>query len=105
MGAAGSLTGPDYAITADLGTQAGPNLFHSFSFFDINSGESATFSGPDSINNIFSRVTGGSASLIDGLLRSDIPAADLYLLNPAGVIFGPDASIDISGSFHVSTAD
>ena len=55
--------------------------------------------------NILSRVTGGQQSIIDGRLQSTIPGANLYLLNPSGVLFGPNASLDLSGSFHVSTAD
>lgn len=105
MGAAASLSGPDYAVSSDLGQQIGGNLFHSFETFDINTGESATFSGPAGIQNIISRVTGGSASFIDGVLRSGISGVDFFFLNPAGVMFGPNASLDISGSFHVSTAD
>jgi filamentous hemagglutinin family protein len=73
--------------------------------FNINSPESVTFSGPNSIDNILGRVTGGSASTIDGLLRSTIPEANLFFLNPAGVVFGPNATLNIQGSFHVSTAD
>lgn len=105
LGKAGALPGPDYAITADLGRQVGANLFHSFTDFSLAQGESATFSGPASVRNILARVTGGQPSTIDGLLRSEIIGADLYLLNPAGVIFGPHASLDLKGSFHVSTAD
>ncbi|MCK5877491.1 MAG: filamentous hemagglutinin N-terminal domain-containing protein, partial [Candidatus Marithrix sp.] len=101
----GSLAGPDFFIGAELGQQHGSNLFHSFAQFSINSNESATFSGPDSINNIISRVTGGSISNIDGMLTSTIPNADLYLINPAGLIFGPNATLDIQGSFHISSAD
>ncbi|OQX25059.1 MAG: hypothetical protein BWK80_17510, partial [Desulfobacteraceae bacterium IS3] len=100
-----SLNGPDYDIKAEFGKQTGANLFHSFGQFNIHKGESATFSGPDSVQNIISRVTGGNASWIDGRLASSIPNADLYLLNPAGVMFGANASLDLSGSFHVSTAD
>ena len=88
-----------------IGTQNGPNLFHSFSNFDINTGETATFLGLNTVENIISRVTGGTTSNIDGLIRSSIPGANLYLLNPAGVLFGPNAALDISGSFHVSSAD
>ncbi len=99
------LSGPDYDIRADHGQQAGPNLFHSFRQFNIHSGESATFTGPNSVQNIISRVTDGNTSWIDGRLGSTIPGADLYLLNPAGVMFGANASLDLSGSFHVSTAD
>jgi len=99
------LHGPDYDIRAEYGTQAGANLFHSFQQFSIHSGESATFTGPDSVRNIISRVTGGETSWIDGRLASAIPDADMYFLNPAGVMFGPNASLDLGGSFRVSTAD
>ncbi|QTA91437.1 filamentous hemagglutinin N-terminal domain-containing protein [Desulfonema magnum] len=107
LGTAGKLNlpGPDYDIKAEYGRQAGTNLFHSFEQFNIHSKESATFTGPDSVQNIITRVTGGEASWIDGRLASAIPNADLYFLNPAGVMFGPDASLDLGGSFHVSTAD
>lgn len=106
LGTAGklNLSGPDYEIKADYGQLLGKNLFHSFEMFNINTGESATFRGQGA-DNIISRVTGGNFSWIDGTLRSAIPDADLYLLNPAGVMFGPNASLDLSGSFHVSTAD
>ncbi len=100
-----SLKGPDYHIRPEFGLQRGGNLFHSFLRFGISAGESATFSGPSSVQNIISRVTGGEISRIDGLLRSAIAGADLYFLNPAGVIFGSGAQLDIGGSFHVSTAD
>ncbi|OQY59613.1 MAG: hypothetical protein B6245_05760 [Desulfobacteraceae bacterium 4572_88] len=85
-------------IPADLGKQTGSDLFHSFGQFSILSGESATFSGPDSVSNITSRVTGGDISQTDGLLRSEIPGADMWLLNPAGVMFGAEASLDIGAS-------
>ncbi|MEZ4525286.1 MAG: CHAT domain-containing protein [Desulfobacterales bacterium] len=100
-----SLSGPDYHIRPEYGHQSGTNLFHSFLRFGISAGESATFSGPSSVQNIISRVTGGEISRIDGLLRSVIPEANLYFLNPAGVIFGSGAQLDIGGGFHVSTAD
>lgn len=105
LGKSVSLSGPDYSITADLGKQAGANLFHSFSRFDISTGETATFTGPNSVENIISRVTRGNESRIDGILRSEIPGANFFLFNPAGVFFGPHSSLDINGSFHVSTAD
>ena len=105
VGPAQTLTGPAYSIPASLGSQVGPNLFHSFSVFNIYSGQSATFSGPGSVGNIVSRVTGGSASTIDGTLRSTIAGANFFLLNPSGVMFGPGAQLDIPGSFHVSTAN
>jgi filamentous hemagglutinin family protein len=105
LGRGGTLPGPDYLIGADLGRQHGGNLFHSFQGFNLQSHESATFSGPNSVSNIISRVTGGNPSQIDGLIRSTIPNADMYFLNPYGIMFGPNARLDVQGSFHASTAD
>ena len=105
LGPAGSLAGPNFVIPDTVGQTVGTNLFHSFGLFNINTGESATFTGPAAIDNVISRVTGGSQSFIDGLLRSEIESANLWFINPAGVLFGQHASLDIQGSFHVSTAD
>ena len=105
LGPGGALKGPNYVIPAEAGQLRGGNLFHSFGQFNIQRRESATFTGPASVDNIFSRVTGGNPSVIDGRLQADIPGASLYLLNPSGVVFGPNASLNISGSFHVSTAN
>ena len=105
-GMAVSLQGPDFTIGADLGSTVGNNLFHSFSQFNVNSGESATFTGPAHITNVFTRVTGGSPSNINGVLRtSGMPNADFYLTNPAGVMFGAEAQLDIPGAFVVTSAD
>ena len=105
LGPVTALQGPDFAITHDLGRVAGANLFHSFSDFNLNTGESATFSGPAAIANVISRVTGGTDSSIDGALRSTIPHANLWLINPAGIRFGPNATLDVGGSFHAGSAD
>lgn len=98
------LSGPDYAITHNFGQIVDSNLFHSFSEFNLSAMESATFSGPPSIVNILSRVTGGNASSIDGLIRSKIPGANFFLINPAGIMIGPNARLDVSGSAIMSTA-
>jgi filamentous hemagglutinin family protein len=107
--AGGSVNGTPttYLITDTLGKKVGGNLFYSFDKFNIYTGESATFNSPgnSSYSNIISRVTGGSLSSIDGLLQCTINGANLYLLNPSGVMFGPNASLDVKGSFHISTAD
>lgn len=105
LGTASTLSGPSYAIGSSLGQIRGGNLFHSFSQFDLSAGDSATFSGPAYIANIISRITGGTPSSIDGAIRSTINGANLYLLNPAGILFGPNASLDVTGSFHASTGD
>ncbi len=105
LGRAGALPGPDYQIGADLGQPHGGNLFHSFRDFNLQSHESATFSGPNQVQNVISRVTGGNPSSIDGTLRSTIPNADMYFINPYGILFGPNAKLDVQGGFHASTAD
>ncbi|MFH0729249.1 MAG: filamentous hemagglutinin N-terminal domain-containing protein [Pseudomonadota bacterium] len=103
-GPATALSGPAYRIGDDIGSRAGNNLFHSFERFSLLEQESATFTGPNDIANVISRVTGGSVSTIDGLLRSEVGTADFYFINPAGVVFGPHAQVDVPAAFHVSTA-
>ena len=100
-GAASVLTGPDYAVPHTLGTTSGANLFHSFDYFSIPTGGSATFTGP-AYDNVISRVTGASVSSIDGLLRNAVPGSDFYFINPNGVTFGANASVDIPGAFYVA---
>src|SRR5262245_52634502 len=87
------------------GTITGNNQFHSFGRFSVGTGDIASFNGPTGIQNIVSRVTGGVRSDIDGTLRSTIAGANLFLLNPAGILFGRNASLDVQGSFHATTAD
>jgi len=87
------------------GTIKGTNQFHSFGQFSIGAGDVANFTGPAGIQNIIGRVTGGTVSEIDGTVASSIAGANLFLLNPAGIMFGPNASLAIDGSFHATTAD
>ena len=100
-----TLVGPNYNIGANLGKQVGGNLFHSFGLFGLSSGESANFTGPSNVANIIGRITGGVQSSINGKVQSSIAGANLYLVNPAGFVFGPNATINVSGSFHAATAD
>src|SRR5215510_4837176 len=104
LGTTVTQNGSVHTITGGTRPGNGPNLFHSFDRFSVGTRDIASFQGPSGIINILSRVTGGQLSEIDGTLQSTIPGANLYLLNPAGVLFGPNASLDITGSFHVSTA-
>lgn len=101
----GSLAGPNYTIPDTVGRTVGNNLFHSFSQFNLDAGDVATFTGPANIHNVISRVTGGSASTIDGTIVCKIAGANFFLINPFGVMFGPNAKVDVSGSFAVTTAD
>ncbi len=100
-----NVTSDGTSHTIAGGTIHGSNLFHSFDRFDVGTGDTAHFIGPGHIDHILSRVTGGSRSMIDGTIHSEIPGADLFLLNPSGVLFGPHAFLVVQGSFHVSTAD
>ncbi|MEL7313868.1 MAG: filamentous hemagglutinin N-terminal domain-containing protein [Cyanobacteria bacterium J06559_3] len=110
LGDESSIVTPDVevqGVPTDLiegGAQRGSNLFHSFVEFNVGEGQRVYFANPDSIESILSRVTGGDPSNIFGTLGVDGPA-DLFLLNPNGIVFGENASLDVSGSFYATTAD
>ncbi|MEO0457784.1 MAG: filamentous hemagglutinin N-terminal domain-containing protein [Cyanobacteria bacterium P01_A01_bin.114] len=86
------------------GAVRGDALFHSFEAFGITADQRVYFSNPAGIDHILSRVTGSLPSDIDGTLGVD-GAANLYLINPNGIVFGPNAQLDVAGSFTASTAD
>src|ERR1043166_9323875 len=98
--------GTSYNITG--GTRNGSNLIHSFGLFNVGTSDTANFLNDTGLatTNILGRVTGGQQSSIFGTIKTtNFGAANLFLINPAGWLFGPTASLDVGGSFHVTTAD
>ncbi|NEQ24440.1 MAG: filamentous hemagglutinin N-terminal domain-containing protein, partial [Microcoleus sp. SIO2G3] len=110
LGADSSVVIPDVDINGipsdriDGGVTSGANLFHSFSEFNVDTGRGIYFTNPTGINNILSRVTGGNISNIQGTLGV-LGNANLFLINPSGIIFGQNARLDIGGSFVGTTAN
>jgi filamentous hemagglutinin family protein len=104
LGAAPSLT-RDNQTLIEGGARRGSNLFHSFQQFDVGEGQSAYFISPEGVQNIFSRVTGGDRSEILGTLGVRGGNANLFFMNPNGIIFGENSRLELTGSFLTTTAD
>lgn len=94
--------GTTYRITG--GTEIGGNLFHSFQEFSLMTRNTAWFENSVRVENILTRITGENPSTIDGIIRAN-GSANLYLINPNGIVFGPNAELNIGGSFLASTAE
>ncbi|AFZ20039.1 CHAT domain-containing protein [Allocoleopsis franciscana] len=83
----------------------GANLFHSFSQFGLNANQTANFLSNPNIQNILGRVTGGDPSVINGLIQVTGGNSNLFLMNPAGIVFGTNASLNVPAAFTATTAD
>ena len=109
----GPPTAGVYDITGGTRPGNGPNLFHSFGAFSVGAGDVANFRNDSGLftSNIIGRVTGGQTSNISGTIsttgftNADLSTANLFLINPAGWVFGPSAALQVEGSFHASTAN
>ncbi|MEO0457298.1 MAG: CHAT domain-containing protein [Cyanobacteria bacterium P01_A01_bin.114] len=87
------------------GTRVGDNLFHRFDTLNLSADQIANFLSDPNVQLILGQISGGNASYIDGLLQVSGSGANLYLLNPTGILFGPNARLNIAGSFTATTAD
>ncbi|MDY6783854.1 MAG: filamentous hemagglutinin N-terminal domain-containing protein [Cyanobacteriota bacterium] len=105
LGTENSLVTPEVQrLLVEGGATRGTNLFHSFLEFNVGENQRVDFANPATIQNILTRVTGTNVSNILGTLGVD-GGANLFLLNPNGIIFGPNAQLDIRGSFVATTAN
>ena len=100
-----SIQQTDNLYQIDGGNLSGDNttLFHQFDQFGLLTEETAQFNHPVAVQSIIGQILGGDASIIDGLLAVE-GEADLYLVNPAGILFGENTQLDLNGSFSASTA-
>ncbi|EDX76173.1 haemagglutination activity domain protein [Coleofasciculus chthonoplastes PCC 7420] len=96
--------GNTYTINGGSLSSDEANLFHSFQEFGLDAGEIANFLANPHLNNIFGRVMGGNPSLINGLIQVTGGNANLYLMNPAGIVFGQNAQLNVPADFIATTA-
>ncbi len=97
-------TGSEFTIMGGVRSADGQALFHAFEQLGLSQGQIATFLAQPEVHSILGSVVSGNPSYIDGLLRVSGGGADLYLINPAGILFGPHAQLDLNGSFAATTA-
>ncbi|MBP0017400.1 MAG: CHAT domain-containing protein [Cyanobacteria bacterium SBLK] len=99
-----TIDGRQFDISGGQLSGDGRNLFHSFEEFGLDAGQVANFLSAPGIHNILGRVTGGNPSLINGLIQVTGGNSNLFLMNPAGIVFGSQASLNVPGDFTATTA-
>jgi filamentous hemagglutinin family protein len=104
-GTAVTPNGNQFNITGGTLSKDGANLFHSFSKFGLTAEQIANFQSSPAIRNILGRVTGGDISQIDGLIKVTGGNANLFLMNPSGIVFGRNARLDVPASFTATAAN
>ncbi len=97
--------GNQFDITGGQFSQDGSNLFHSFKEFGLSENQIANFLSNRAIQNIFGRITGGNPSVINGLIQLTGGNSNLFLINPSGIVFGNNASLNVPGDFTATTAN
>ncbi|MBD1923601.1 CHAT domain-containing protein [Microcoleus sp. FACHB-831] len=97
-------SGNSIDISGGQSSGDGANLFHSFTKFGLDSGQVANFLSNPAIRNILGRINGGDASIINGLIQVSNGTSNLFLINPSGIVFGNNASLNVPASFSASTA-
>lgn len=108
LGTQVTQNGNVHTITGGTRPGGGSNLFHSFGEFGVPTDNIANFLNDAVLptTNILSRVTGGNPSNILGTIQTEgFGNANLFLMNPAGIVFGPNASLNVGGATHFTTAD
>jgi filamentous hemagglutinin family protein len=100
-----TVNGNQSDISGGTLSSNGQNLFHSFQDFNVSSGQVANFLSNAQIQNILARINGGDPSVIDGLLKVTGGNSNLFLMNPAGIIFGNNSALDVQGAFAATTAN
>lgn len=103
-GTAVTSSGNQFNINGGQRSKDGANLFHSFQQFGLQDGQIANFISNPSIRNILGRIVGGNASYINGLIQVIGGNSHLFLMNPAGIVFGPNAQLNVPASFFATTA-
>jgi filamentous hemagglutinin family protein len=99
-----SPNGNQFNINGGQQSSDGANLFHSFQQFGLTQGQTANFISNPNIRHILGRVVGGDASLINGLIQVTGGNSNLFLMNPAGIVFGTNASLNVPAAFTATTA-
>ncbi|MBE9114540.1 CHAT domain-containing protein [Lusitaniella coriacea LEGE 07157] len=99
-----TINGNQFDISGGTLSNDGANLFHSFQQFGLDANQVANFLATPQLQNILSRVVGGDPSIINGLLQVSGGNPNLYLMNPAGIIFGNGASLNVPADFFATTA-
>ncbi|MEQ8537057.1 MAG: CHAT domain-containing protein [Coleofasciculus sp. D1-CHI-01] len=99
-----TIDGNQFNIEGNTLSEDGANLFHSFQDFGLDAGQIANFLSNPDIRNIFGRVMGGNASIINGLIQVTGGNSNLFLMNPAGIVFGANAQLNVPADFTATTA-